>query len=62
MVISDWQKKSALGVIKQIKKSMELNGKLEDCWKSYLNNMNRHMLEVMKTLDKEFMNSILETI
>ena len=62
MVYSEWEKKSALGVIKQIKKSIELNGELIDCWKFYLRTMNRHMVEVMKSLDDEFMDSILKTI
>ena len=60
MHIKEWEKKAANGVIEQIKKSIEKNGKLLDCWKYYLKNMSNHMLEVMKVLDKEFMNSIYE--
>ena len=62
MIIKQWEKESAVGVIKQIKKAIKLSGELPDCWKSYLRNMNRHMLEIMKFLDTEFMDSILETI
>lgn len=62
MGISEWEKKSALGVIKQIKKSVEIHGELLDCWKSYLKNMSKHMLEVMKALDKEFMDNILKAL
>ena len=41
MHIKEWEKESAIGVIKQIKKSIDRNGKLLDCWKFYLKSVNK---------------------
>ena len=56
--MKNWQKQSAMGVIKQIRKSIAKNGKLLDCWIHYLKTMNQNSLEIMKTLDPELMSSI----
>ena len=62
MGIPNWKRKAAFGVIKQIKKSIETNGKILDCWKYYLKTMNKNMLEIMKGIDKEFMENVLKTL
>lgn len=60
MHIKEWEKESAIGVINQIKKSIEKNGKLLDCWKLYLKSIDKHSLEIMKIIDSKFMNRVLE--
>lgn len=62
MNIKEWEKESATGVINQIKKSIDKNGKLLDCWKFYLKSMDENSLDIMKIIDCEFMNGILKHI
>ena len=62
MNIKEWEKESAIGVIKQIKKSIDRNGKLLDCWKFYLKSVNKQSLEIMKIIDNKFMNWVLKQI
>lgn len=62
MNIKEWEKESATGVINQIKKSIDKNGKLLDCWKFYFKSMDKHSLDIMKIVDCEFMNGILKHI
>ena len=57
----DLEKKSALVVIIHIRKSIKVKGELSEIWVKYLNN-NSRMVEVMKMVDKEFMDGISKVL
>ncbi len=61
-IMEEWERESALGVIEQIKKSINDNNRLLECWKQYLKSLDKNSLENMKTLDKEFMYNILAAL
>ncbi len=60
--MKEWERESALGVIGQIKKSINDNNRLLEYWKQYLKSLDKNSLENMKTLDKEFMYNILAAL
>ncbi len=58
----DWQKDSAKGVIKLIKKSVNDNGGLLECWKYYLNIIDKDSLDIMFLIDRPFMEAVTKEI
>ncbi len=60
--VPEWKRKSVIGVIKQVKKSIKSNKKVLDCWKYYFRTMSKDTLEIMKMIDNDFIENILKTL
>ena len=62
MPVEDWKRNAAKGVVLQIRKSMEKEGILLECWKNYLKGVNKNMLELMKQIEPAFVEEVLSLL